>query len=70
MSNRRAHCRELLGYAAGGLMTPRNVQCLAHPLGGRHVARTSDTLNLAIVGVAKNDLQPLSHGNSINDSYP
>jgi hypothetical protein len=33
------------------------------------VARTSDTLNFAIVGVAKNDLQPLSHRNSINDSY-
>ena len=49
-------------------MAPRNVQCLAHPLGGGHVARTSDALNFAIVGVAKNDLQPLSHGNSINDS--
>lgn len=52
---------QLSGHASGGLAPARRVQGLADPFGDRHAAGTSRALNLAILQILQNDLQPLAH---------
>ena len=45
-------------------------QCLADPLGDRHMPRARRALHFAVLGILKYDLQTLSHVMSVSYSSP
>jgi hypothetical protein len=48
--------------------TTSQVEGLPHPFGNGHAASAGDALNLAVFGILKDDLEPLSRILSLNDS--
>src|ERR1051326_8288991 len=58
------------GLSAGcahRLTLARQCKRLPHPFRNRHEARSCGTLNLAVLRILQNDLQPFSHDTSITD---
>lgn len=68
MLDRGANSGDLGISVAKGFAPPGEFKGLADPLGNGHTSRTRGALHLAVLGILKNYLQPLSHGMSVSDS--
>jgi hypothetical protein len=60
---------QLFSRVTQGFATPCRAESLADPLGNRHALETGEALNLTQFPVIQEDLQTLTHRNSLIDSW-